>query len=68
MPKQRCANFAATRRIRQLAGYLKTPIIAMTANVYADDRARCMEAGMSDFIAKPFSSEGLCSTMLKWLV
>ncbi len=57
----------ATRRIRQLAAYGQTPIIAMTANAFSDDRQRCMVAGMSDFIAKPVDPDVLFVTLLKWL-
>jgi CheY-like chemotaxis protein len=39
----------ATRQIRQISGYLETPIIAMTANAFAEDRTRCLDAGMNDF-------------------
>jgi len=57
----------ATQRIRRLAGYDQTPIIAMTANAFSDDRQRCMAAGMSDFIAKPVDPDVLFLTLLKWL-
>ncbi|HSG22523.1 MAG TPA: ATP-binding protein, partial [Azonexus sp.] len=43
----------ATQRIRLLANCTRTPIIAMTANAFTEDKARCFEAGMDDFIAKP---------------
>ena len=39
----------------------------MTANAFVEDRARCYEVGMSDFITKPFNPEGLYSVLLKWL-
>ena len=57
----------ATRRIRQLANGTKVPILAMTANAFAQDRARCLEAGMNDFIAKPVEPKILFETLLKWL-
>jgi CheY-like chemotaxis protein len=57
----------ATRRIRRNPDRLHTPIIAMTANAFAEDKARCMAAGMNDFLAKPFSPEDLFSTLLQQL-
>jgi CheY-like chemotaxis protein len=60
-------GLGATRAIRAIPGYAETPIIATTANAYAEDRARCMDAGMNDFIAKPVEPDRLFVTMLKWL-
>jgi CheY-like chemotaxis protein len=57
----------ATRQIRQLPGYADTPILAMTANAFAEDKARCFEAGMNDFIAKPAQPEDLFAMLRKWL-
>ena len=57
----------ATRQIRKLNGYRDTPIIAMTANAFAEDRTRCFEAGMSDFLTKPFSPDTLFDISLRWL-
>jgi two-component system sensor histidine kinase/response regulator len=50
----------ATRRIRQLGAMGRgVPIIAMTANAMQEDRRRCLEAGMNDFVAKPIDSAEL---------
>ncbi len=57
----------ATRRIRQLPGWEKTPIIAMTANAFAEDRRRCLVAGMDDFVSKPFDPDSLFVTLHRWL-
>ncbi len=57
----------ATRRIRRLPNGATVPIVAMTANAFAEDRQRCFEAGMNDFISKPFAPEHVYSTLLKWL-
>ena len=57
----------AARAIRKLAGRAAVPILAMTANVFAEDREKCLAAGMNDFIAKPFDIEALYATVLHWL-
>ena len=57
----------ATRCIRQLAGCEELPIIAMTANAFAEDRASCLDAGMNDFITKPVDPDVLFVVILKWL-
>jgi PAS domain S-box-containing protein len=56
----------ATRSIRS-AGRQATPIIAMTANSFGEDRAACLEAGMNDFVAKPVEPESLYGVLLHWL-
>ena len=57
----------ATRQIRELYGYRDTPIIAMTANAFAEDKVRCLEAGMNDFVTKPVLPTALYETILRWL-
>jgi PAS domain S-box-containing protein len=57
----------ATRRIRAMPHGGRVPIVAMTANAFAEDRARCLECGMNDFIPKPTPPEALFTVLLKWL-
>jgi two-component system sensor histidine kinase/response regulator len=57
----------ATRAIRELPGGRSIPILAMTANVFGEDRAACTAAGMNDHIAKPVDPNALFSTLLRWL-
>ncbi len=57
----------ATRALRAMAAYRETPIIALSANVFAEDKVRCFGAGMNDFVAKPCEPESLYATLLHWL-
>lgn len=60
-------GLTATRAIRQIEGRATTPILAMTANAFSEDRDRCIAAGMDDFIAKPIEPEELFKGLRKWL-
>jgi hypothetical protein len=57
----------ATRQIRLLPNRASTPIIAMTASAFAEDRARCLHSGMNDFVGKPVDPNALFSSLLRWL-
>ena len=57
----------ATRQIRAQAQHTLLPIIAMTANAFAEDRKRCIEAGMNDFIVKPVEPDDLKILLLHYL-
>ncbi|MFN7015906.1 MAG: response regulator, partial [Fimbriimonadales bacterium] len=62
-------GFEATRRIRERErqrGKPRTPIIALTANAMAEDREACAQAGMDDYLAKPFKPEMLQAVLLRW--
>jgi two-component system sensor histidine kinase/response regulator len=65
MPK--LDGLEATRQIRRLPGLAHTPIIAMTANAFAEDKSRCLGAGMDDFLSKPVNPEASFTVLLKWL-
>jgi PAS domain S-box-containing protein len=67
-------GFEATRQIREREAapsqntISPTPIIALTANAFPEDRARCLAVGMDDFVAKPFSRDDLYQILRSWLV
>ncbi len=63
----RLNGIAATEAIRALPGHANTPILAMTANAFDDDRQACLAAGMNGHIAKPIDPDLLFVTLLKWL-
>ncbi len=56
----------ATRKLRQIPACRDLPILAMTANTFSADRQRCLDAGMNDFIGKPFQPQTLFETLLVW--
>ena len=63
----RMDGIEATRRMRGLDNGRRAIVLAMTANAFAEDRLRCLEAGMDDFITKPVDPDLLFATLLKWL-
>ena len=61
-------GFETTRRIRSSnAVYSNVPIIAVTANALTSDSARCLNAGMNDYIKKPINRDIIESKVKRWL-
>lgn len=60
-------GYEATRQIRQLEQGQQVPIIALTANALQGDREACLEAGMNDYLAKPFKRADLQRILQRWL-
>jgi signal transduction histidine kinase/ActR/RegA family two-component response regulator len=63
-------GYEATRIIRDPASSVLNhdiPVVAMTANAFAEDRERCLAAGMNDFMAKPVDRQRLAAVLVKWL-
>lgn len=60
-------GFEATRQIRALPAGREIPVIAMTAAVMAEDRQRCAELGMNDFVAKPIEPDELLRSLTRWI-
>ena len=57
------AATAAIRRMEAERGSKATPIVALTANVLARDRNRCIEAGMNHFLSKPFTQDQMVAVL-----
>jgi len=60
-------GLSATREIRAAPWGHHVPIVAMTANAFSEDRQRCTEAGMNDFLSKPVEPALLYATVVRWL-
>lgn len=59
-------GFEASRKIRGL-GEPQPVIIAVTANALVGEREKCLEAGMDDYLSKPFQAEQLVDVVKKWI-
>ena len=60
-------GYAATCLIRETYGPQDLSIIAMTANAMREERQKCLDAGMNDYITKPVDVQALYTMLLKWL-
>ena len=58
-------NGEATARQLRSDGVI-TPIVALTANAFEDDRHACLAAGMNDFLVKPLSPDALRAALTRW--
>jgi len=60
-------GYETIREIRALANFANLPIVAVTAKAMKGDRQKCIEAGASDYVAKPVDMEQLVSVLRVWL-
>ena len=60
-------GYETTKAIRKMARFRKLPIIALTAKAMVGDREKCIDAGASDYVAKPVDTEQLLSLLRVWL-
>ena len=67
MQMPRMDGLETTRQIRRQSETQALPIVAMTANAFAEDKAQCFAAGMDDFLGKPAKPDALFATVLTWL-
>jgi len=60
-------GLAAARAIRALPGAADLPIVALTAHALAEDRQRCLDAGMNDYLTKPLDVDRLLHVLGRWI-
>lgn len=59
-------GYEATKKIRENPRFQHLPVIAITANVMQGDREACLDAGMNDYVTKPYTQESLRDTLRRW--
>lgn len=71
----RMDGYEATREIRKReklgegkSRYRRVPIVALTAHALEGDRKACMDAGMDDYLSKPYKADQLHSILFRWLI
>jgi CheY-like chemotaxis protein len=60
-------GYQTIEKIREKSAYRRLPIVALTAKAMKGDREKCLEAGASDYLAKPVNTEQLLSALRMWL-
>ena len=60
-------GYETMREIRRDPGFRTLPILALTAKAMKGDREKCLQAGASDYIAKPVNTDQLLSLLRVWL-
>jgi len=60
-------GLTAARHLRQWPQHAATPIVALTANAFEEDRQRCLAAGMNDYLSKPVDPDVLYAMVSRWL-
>ena len=60
-------GYETIQQIRAQGAYRRLPIVALTAKAMKGDRDKCIEAGASDYLAKPVNTDQMLSTLRMWL-
>jgi CheY-like chemotaxis protein len=66
MPKKN--GYEATAEIRKLENSKNTVIIALTAGILAEEKEKCMESGMDDYVSKPINPDDLQKVLRHWIL